>query len=248
MVKISIVIPTLNEEKYLPKLFRCIENQTFKDYEVIVADADSKDNTIKIAKEFGAKVVKGGIPAVGRNNGAKKANGEYIFFFDADVKISKDFLRKAYDEMKERNFEAVTCESKPLSNLMIDKVSYKLFNIGIRLSQFLNPRALGFCILVTKSVFDETGGFDETIKIGEDYNFVKRIGKIKPFRVLDSVCIHVSIRRLKKEGRITFSCKCLQLELYRIFIGEIRKDIIKYEFGCFGDDNDKLKVLDKQLD
>ena len=48
---ISIVIPTLNEEKYLSKLLKSIKNQTFKDYEIIVSDNNSKDNTKKIAKK-----------------------------------------------------------------------------------------------------------------------------------------------------------------------------------------------------
>ena len=57
MPKISIVIPSLNEEKFLPILLESITKQTFKDFEVIIADAGSKDNTVEIAKKFGAKVV-----------------------------------------------------------------------------------------------------------------------------------------------------------------------------------------------
>ena len=48
-MKLSIVIPTLNEEEFLPTLLSCLKHQTFKDFEVIVADAGSKDNTVEIA-------------------------------------------------------------------------------------------------------------------------------------------------------------------------------------------------------
>ena len=53
---ISIIIPAYNEGKYLPKLLKCIKDQTYKNYEVIVADADSKDKTKEIAKKFGCRI------------------------------------------------------------------------------------------------------------------------------------------------------------------------------------------------
>ena len=50
---LSIIIPTYNEEEYLPLLLESIKQQDFRDYEIIVADANSKDNTVKIAEEYG---------------------------------------------------------------------------------------------------------------------------------------------------------------------------------------------------
>ena len=91
---LSIIIPTLNEEKYLPKLLESIKKQSFKDYEIIVADANSKDKTRKIARDYGCKITSGGIlPAVARNNGAKKAAGEILLFIDADCIIENNFLQ-----------------------------------------------------------------------------------------------------------------------------------------------------------
>ena len=58
---ISVIIPTLNEEEYLPVVLRSVKRQGIKDLEIIVADAASKDRTVEIAKSFGCKVVKGGI-------------------------------------------------------------------------------------------------------------------------------------------------------------------------------------------
>jgi len=72
---LSIIIPTLNEENYLPFLLESIKNQDFKDYEIIVADAGSHDKTREIAKNFGCKVVSGGLPAKGRNEGTKFSRG-----------------------------------------------------------------------------------------------------------------------------------------------------------------------------
>jgi len=70
LMKVSIIIPALNEEKTLPVLLDSIKAQDFSDYEVIVADANSKDRTREIAAEYGCRVVDGGLPAVGRNAGA----------------------------------------------------------------------------------------------------------------------------------------------------------------------------------
>ena len=60
---LSIIIPTLNEESYLPKLLNSIKKQDFQDYEMIVADAGSKDKTIEIALASGCKISSGGLPA-----------------------------------------------------------------------------------------------------------------------------------------------------------------------------------------
>ena len=121
---ISIIIPTFNEEKYLPKLLNCIKKQTYKNYEVIIADANSKDKTKAIAKKYGCKTVKGGLPAVGRNNGAKIAKDGILLFLDADVQFDKNFLENAVKEMKTRNLDAAGCYISPLSYNVIDKIFF----------------------------------------------------------------------------------------------------------------------------
>ena len=71
---LSIIIPALNEEKYLPLLLGEIKKQNFADdLEIIVADAGSVDKTIEIARSFGCEITKGGLPAKGRNEGGKVA-------------------------------------------------------------------------------------------------------------------------------------------------------------------------------
>ena len=84
-MKLSIIIPTYNEENYLPLLLKSIQAQNFSDYEIIIADAGSQDRTREIARDADCRVVDGGLPAVGRNRGAESAQGEYLLFLDADV-------------------------------------------------------------------------------------------------------------------------------------------------------------------
>jgi glycosyltransferase involved in cell wall biosynthesis len=241
-MKISIIIPTLNEEQYLPLLLKSIHKQSFKDCEVIVADAHSKDNTVRIAEQFGAKVVKGGLPARGRNSGARAALGDFYFFFDADVILSSNFLQRAYDEMQERYLDLATCEVVPLSDLYIDKVLHNLANLSIRMSQYTNPHAAGFCILSSRRLFEMAGGFDESLTMAEDHDFVKRASKYRPLRVLESTPISVSVRRLEKEGRTVLVSKYVEVELYRFFRGELKTKVIDYEFGNF-----QKKPAKKQL-
>ena len=93
---LSIIIPALNEEKYLPLLLKEIKKQNFADdLEIIVADAGSEDKTVEIAKNYGCKIVQGGLPARGRNEGAKIAQGDIFLFMDADnIYLPKNFLEK----------------------------------------------------------------------------------------------------------------------------------------------------------
>ena len=79
-MKLSIITPTLNEEKFLLVLLESIKNQSFNDLEIIVADAGSRDKTMEMAKSFGCQIVKGGLPAKGRNEGAKIAKAICFYF------------------------------------------------------------------------------------------------------------------------------------------------------------------------
>ena len=117
---ISIIIPTLNEKKYLPKLLESLKKQTYRDYEMIVADNGSKDRTRDIAKSYGCKVVMGGLPAVGRNNGAKAAKGDYLLFLDADVVLPKNFLKKFYSEFEEEFIDVAVPYVLPTNRNKLD--------------------------------------------------------------------------------------------------------------------------------
>jgi glycosyltransferase involved in cell wall biosynthesis len=247
MPTISIVIPTLNEEAFLPTLLDSIKKQSFTDYEIIVADAGSKDKTIEIAQEYGAKVVAGGMPGVGRNRGAEVASGELLFFFDADVLIPDNFLEKAYNEMEERFIDLATCEFKPQSDLQLDILLFKLANLTVKLNQLLNPRAAGFCIFITRRLFNRIGGFDESVRIAEDHDLVERASKHRPLQFLNSTHLSVSIRRLAKEGRFSLIEKYFKVEMHLLTKGSVKEDIIEYEFGNFTEEekSKNKKLLDE---
>lgn len=236
-IKASIIIPTLNEEKYLPKLLESIKRQDFKDYEVIVADGNSKDRTVSIAKRYGASIAKGGNPSKARNSGASIAKGEYFFFLDADTSIPQGFIGGCISEMERRGIKLATCRLKPVPDKIIDRIIHAATNLLVMTMQYIWPHALGICIIVRKGVFRKAGGFDDTIRIAEDHAFVSKASKITPLRLLkQEIC--VSTRRWEKEGRVMLTLKYIRVGLHRLFRGEVRDDIVEYEFGSFGGKKD----------
>lgn len=220
-----------------------------QDFETIVADADSDDRTAQIAQEYGARVVPGGLPAIGRNAGAEAAQGDYYFFFDADVKFNKHFLRRAHAEMERRYIDMATCETRPLSNLGLDRVMHNFANLYVKLNQFTSPMAPGYCIMIHSRLFDRVGGFDENVKHAEDFDLARRASKLGKFRVLEDVHINVSVRRYRKEGRLAFIGHSLAVSWHRTFKGEITEDDFEYEFGDFDPKNDKatLRKIEKRI-
>lgn len=228
---VSIIIPTFNEEKYLPKLLDSIKKQTTPPKQVIVADAFSLDDTRKVAKSFGVKVIDGGIPSVGRNNGAKIATQPILLFLDADVVLPTCFLERTIAEMTDRRFGITSCYITPRSNLKIDRLLHQFANHYVKLTYKLHPNIYGFCIFVKKGIHRTIGGFDESITLAEDQDYVKRAKKVGKFGYLKSLKIPVSVRRLSKEGRMKMVLKIIAIDLHLIFIGKIRSNIFNYKFG-----------------
>ncbi|MBN1585124.1 glycosyltransferase [Candidatus Uhrbacteria bacterium] len=229
---LSIVVPTFNEEAFLPFLLQSIGSQSFRDYEIIVADNGSTDGTVRIAEEGGARVVPGGLPSRGRNRGAAVARGDTILFLDSDVVLpGPDFLEMTVNEFRERKLAAATCRVRPMSNRAIDRVLHAVFNLYMLITQRGAPHAPGFCIFVRKDIHDRIGGFDEGIKLAEDHDYVSRAAKYGRFGVLKTQKIPVSVRRLDRDGRMNIARKYLKAELYIRTRGNIRTDAFNYTWG-----------------
>ncbi len=231
MPKVSIIIPALNEEKTLPDLFESLKDQEFKDYEMILSDAGSTDKTIEIAQSYGARVVAGGLPAVGRNAGAKAASGEWLLFLDADVFVSGKFLKFMMAEAEEEQVDAASCGVIPLSDKLIDQMLHEVANAYISVTQYFYPHAAGACILIKKSLHEKIGGYNETLKLAEDHEYITRAKKMGKFKILKKPKVYISVRRLEAEGRLNIAAKYVACEVYRVLLGEIKTDIFKYKFG-----------------
>ncbi len=238
---LSIVIPTLNEEKELPFLLDSIKKQDFSDCEVIIADAGSEDRTLDIAREYGCKIVKGGLPAQGRNNGAGFSSGELILFLDADIVLPEGFLNKALDEFERRSLDIATFNLLPKKK---KRMTSFLFNLFYNWPVFLLERVLPHAamgILARREVFEKLNGFDETIRMAEDHEFARRGKKIAKYGVIRSAAIFVSERRFEQEGWFKTVFKYFLCGLYMLFKGPVRSDIFGLELHrYFKDRENKL--------
>jgi len=229
---ISIIIPTYNEEEYLPVLLDSIEKQDFTDYEVIVADANSTDRTREIAKEHGCVVVDGGLPAVGRNNGAKVAKGDYLIFLDSDLELTEDYLRDVLYEFRMERLGIAITQMIPMSNKIQDKIFHDFANYFMISVEKIKPHGAGcYGIIARKELHDKCGGFDESLTFGEDTDYIERLAKEERFKVLRNAKIGVSTRRLEEEGIMTLA-KQYGKSTVNDFLGK-RTDAedLNYNFG-----------------
>ena len=128
MTKISIIIPVYNGEKYIEKCLDSIKNQTFKDYEVLIINDGSKDNTKKLIEKYlndkRFKLFNRTNHGIGasRNFGLDESSGEYICFIDSDDYVDKKYLEKLYNKILKENLDIVVCNYIELSEeLNIEK-------------------------------------------------------------------------------------------------------------------------------
>jgi glycosyltransferase involved in cell wall biosynthesis len=229
--KISIIIPVCNEELSLAPLLDSIAKQRVPSLEIIVADASSTDRTVEIAHQHNCLVVHGGLPPVGRNCGARAATGDYLFFVDADVELPEGFLKAFLDNVERTKADAASCFFVPRSEFFSDRLIQAIFNGYNWISQSFYPHAQGAFIFCKKWLHERISGFDETILLGEDHDYVRRAGKIARVRCFAKPRLPVSVRRFEMDGRLRVFVLYTLCELHRIFLGEIKKPPFKYEYG-----------------
>ncbi len=230
-MKLSIIIPTLNEERYLPGLLTTIQGQDFKDFEIIVADTNSTDRTPAIAAEFGAMVVPGGHPAVARNNGARVAQGDILLFLDADVLLPHpQWLSRMMEEFMRRGLGIAASLPEPLSMQKRDLFMHGAYNLWTRLSQWWLPHAAGFCVMARRDVHQKINGFNESICFAEDHDYARRAKKVSSFGIMSEKVL-VSVRRMERDGRMAIAVKYLACEVYLTFGGSVKQNFFKYTFG-----------------
>ena len=127
---ISIIIPVFNGEKYIDRCLQSIRNSSYQEFEIIIIDDGSSDNTLSIIKKYEAqdnriKVISkiNGGSASARNVVIQNAKGQYIAFIDADDYIHKDYLKILYNNINDDDIDIVECDFAIVYN-DFEEVSY----------------------------------------------------------------------------------------------------------------------------
>lgn len=199
----SVIIPTYHEGKYLGRLLKSIREQTLQPDEIIVADRPSDDNTRTVARQYGCKIVEGGIIPVGRNAGARAAKSDLLVFIDADCQLDKkDFFNRAIGQFISLDADIASCFTRdileknkfPLPTQLIVNMQRVLNMVTSKVFKKIIGDA-GACMICKKSFFDKMGGFNEKMQTMEDSEFFQRSIEIGGRYVVLAVALGTSNRR-----------------------------------------------------
>ena len=231
--KISVIVPTFEEEKYIGYLLKDLKAQTYPPHEVIVVDGRSKDRTSRIVKKNKnvKYITSRANVAYQRHRGAKSAIGDLLVFLDADVRIAPNFL-KDVNRFFAREDIVIACPLYfPTERHFPSLVLYAFFNMIFLLVQKIMPSGAGSCIIVRRKEYFEIGGFDERYTY-DDMQLLSRSKKLKKFKILILI-VHVSNRRIKKLGFFRSASLYLKLSWYFIKNDYEGANSIKYPFGSY---------------
>ena len=193
-MKISVIIPTLNEESHIEKTLQSVIKQA-GDYELFIVDGGSTDNTIAIAKRYTSVIDSKRGRAIQMNAGASLCKGDILLFLHADTLLPDDAFRELRKRMRDDTvsggsfyiaFDADNFILRGIS--FITRFNFRLFHFGDQ------------GIFVRRDVFQKLHGYKD-MPIMEDYDFYKRLrkqGKV----ILVRMPVISSARRFIKKGVI----------------------------------------------
>ena len=187
--KFSIVIPVRNEEECISQCLNSLLNQTYKNFEIIIVDDGSTDNTVNIIKSYIKRSNKINLilgskcgPSYARNIGVKRARGEVIVFIDGDNYVNQKVLEYAFKRFKNKNVAGISVSVKYNSGKGIWAKMQDAW------SSFIYGETTGLAILYRKEIIDSIGGFKANILLGEDLDLFLRAKKYAKKRGMFFVC------------------------------------------------------------
>jgi glycosyltransferase involved in cell wall biosynthesis len=229
---ISVIIPTWNEGAWLPALLSRLDSLEGV-AEIIVADNGSSDSTVDIAKRAGCVLVKGGLPAVGRNAGGQLAKEDLLLFVDADVCVSSQVLASIQKEFDDPSRMLIHFRLIPLTGGIFVRTCYRAVSFYAYWSgKVFYHQGSAPLICVRRHAFITVGGFDEHVEVGEDVEFIRRVD-----RVLGGVAyirdtpLYVSARRFELENKVVYALKSIMWGLLRLL--GLRASVINYRWQSY---------------
>lgn len=236
MIKLSIIIPFFNSEKYLKECLFSICNQVKKNVEVILINDNSKDKSLKISQKFQKKYkfirvfnnIRNCGVSVSRNIGIKNAQGEYILFIDSDDKLIKKSLKNILFHLdKNKNTDLFSIKSKLINSYEIDKNQINKSSGKKKpitaINNFSKFRATCWNFIINRNFLIKQSINFKNIRVFEDQIFVTNI--LLKAKNLILIKDPIYERRLfeinslgKKTGKVTIkSCIRLINEFYELY-------------------------------
>ena len=184
-MKVSIIIPAFNEEKYIEKTIFAVKSQNYFDIEIIVVDNGCTDKTVAISQAFGARVLKEKKKGIShaRNKGARMAKGDVLCFVDADGMLSEAWSASARKSLKKSNISVVVginIFTHEKVNKFLLYNGYTIFGYsGLILFKSIlgNLYLSGNNMAIKRRVFWLMKGFDPVV--GEDYWLSRKFWKLR---------------------------------------------------------------------
>jgi glycosyltransferase involved in cell wall biosynthesis len=208
-VTLDLIVPTWNEEGWLPPLLDRVSAIGHID-QVIIADNHSTDATRTVAELYGTVIVDGGLPARARNAGASESRAEYLVFADADAVFNQTHIDTVIRVFRSSDTVGVHFRLQPLSGTRFVRVCYSVLAALIRAFRALGvPQGTGSFIAVRRDAFKKIGGFDESLVAGEDSDFLRRLGREGRVIFITDRPVGVSSRRFEIEQPFLFALKTL---------------------------------------
>ncbi|MEM3362057.1 MAG: glycosyltransferase [Candidatus Anstonellaceae archaeon] len=204
-MKVSIIIPTLNEEKNIKKSLSSIRKQKFSgEFEIIVADGGSEDKTTTIARKYADKIVTEHTRtiAAGRQAGAMVADGEIYVYTDADAVVQKDWLENIVKPFENKEVVATYGWIVPLKGNKIEVFILKYLALIVAyLSSIIGFDYLaGSNMAIRASAFKKVGGMNIHLTTGEDIDIIKRVRKLGKVVFVPNAVVKYSMRRIRNWG------------------------------------------------
>jgi len=242
----SIVIPTLNEEYYLPRLLKDLNKQKKMFlFEVLVVDAYSEDKTQEVARknrgDLDLTIIKSKRRNLSyqRNLGGKKAKGQYIIFIDADCCIPKDFLLRTKSIIEKDKSLIISPCLMATKNSSLDNIIIEINNYIIPFFQHIGrPLTFGACLIFEKNFFIHIGMFAVTSKQDKNKLFPEDIEfMILAFKagVLvnypKDIKFNFSFRRFKREGHLVVLSKYVIGVMEMLLKGNADSLSVSYPMG-----------------
>ena len=166
-LQLSVIVPVYNDERGLAECLSALKASDLPGTEIIVVDDASTDNTAQVAERFGVRVrrlMKNSGPAAARNEGARHANGDILFFVDADVIIASGALGRVKRGFREQPDVAAvfgSYDARPRAEGTISQYRNLLHHFVHQNGHSEASTFWAGCGAIRRSVFDSIGGFDE---------------------------------------------------------------------------------------